>query len=207
MELAPEGDPQELVVVEDDYSVTAIRHLWKIQQFLAVRNGECCARHSGLDRTCEGLLCNIDSGGNLPPGQGRFTTDGDTMLKTKSIHSPIDLPNDGLRILIARFRGRGMSASRYHVWMANLGPSEKLLRAFQSGKVQWKEYVRRYTKELFEGGTIDSRNRTIKNHGQKFTLRLIRELSRRGTVTLMCHCAEDEMHCHRHVLKKIVSRI
>jgi uncharacterized protein YeaO (DUF488 family) len=128
------------------------------------------------------------------------------MLKTKSVFSSIEPSNDGLRILATRFRGRGMRTSRYHVWMANLGPSEGLLRAAQSGKITWGEFTRCYRKELFKGGTIDRRNRTIKNHGQKFALRLLQRLAQRQTVTLMCHCAEDERHCHRHILRKILAR-
>ena len=80
-----------------------------------------------------------------------------------------------------------MPTSRYHVWMANLGLSEKLLRDAQADKIGWGEFSRRYRKELFEGGTIDQRNKTIKNHGQKFTLRLLQKLAKRTTVTLMCH--------------------
>jgi uncharacterized protein YeaO (DUF488 family) len=90
--------------------------------------------------------------------------------------------------------------------MANLGPSEKLLKDAQAGKIGWGEFSRRYRKELFEGGTIDKRNKTIKNHGQKFTLRLLQKLAKRTTVTLMCHCAEDEPHCHRHLLRYVLER-
>jgi len=126
------------------------------------------------------------------------------MLKTKSVHSPIVPRKDGLRILATRIRGRGLSKSRYDVWMANLGPSEKLLRDFQGRRITWAEFGRRYRRELFEGGTIDRRNRTIKNHGQKFTLRLLQQLARRGLVTIMCHCAEDETHCHRYILKRVL---
>ncbi|MGD0207504.1 MAG: DUF488 family protein [Verrucomicrobiota bacterium] len=128
------------------------------------------------------------------------------MIKAKSVFSPIDSREDGLRILATRFRGRGMPKSRYHVWMANLGPSEKLLKDAQAGKIGWGEFSRRYRKELFEGGTIDKRNKTIKNHGQKFTLRLLQKLAKRTTVTLMCHCAEDEPHCHRHLLRYVLER-
>jgi uncharacterized protein YeaO (DUF488 family) len=127
------------------------------------------------------------------------------MIKTKSVFSPIQ-PKDGLRILATRFRGRGMPKSRYDVWMANLGPTEKLLRSYQTGTISWQEFSNRYRKELFELGAIDQRNQTIKNHGQKFTLRLIQMLSDRGTVTLMCHCGEDEPHCHRHFLKRVLDR-
>ena len=88
--------------------------------------------------------------------------------------------------------------------MANLGPSEQLLRSVLNGKITWAEFSRQYRKELFEPGPIDRRSRTIKNHGQKFTLRLLQELGKKGTITLMCHCAEDEQHCHRHLLRKIL---
>jgi uncharacterized protein YeaO (DUF488 family) len=127
------------------------------------------------------------------------------MLKTKSAYSPIQR-TDGVRILATRFRGRGMPTNRYHVWMANLGPSEALLRAAQEGSISWSEFARRYKEELFTAGAVDKGNRTIKNHGQKFTLRLIKHLARRGTVTLLCHCAEDQVHCHRHVLKRVIER-
>jgi len=124
------------------------------------------------------------------------------VIKTKSVFSAIEPRKDGLRILVAWFRGRSMPASRYHVWMANLGPSEKLLREFQSGLLGRGEFSCRYLKELRETGTIDRRNPTIKNHGQKFTLRLLQTLGKRTTVTLLCHCPEAEPHCHRHLLRR-----
>jgi uncharacterized protein YeaO (DUF488 family) len=126
------------------------------------------------------------------------------MVRTKSVDTPIDRKRDGLRILAARGRGRGLPKDRYDVWMANLGPSEKLRDAILSGKIGWAEYRRRYLEELREGGSIDRRNKNIKNHGQKFTLRLLQHLAKTGTVTLLCHCAEDEMHCHRHLLKEVL---
>ncbi len=126
------------------------------------------------------------------------------MVRTKSVDTPIEREKDGLRILAARGRGRGLPKDRYDVWMANLGPSEQLRDAILSGKITWAEYRRRYLKELREGGTIDARNRRIKNHGQKFTLRLLQYLAANGTVTLLCHCAEEERHCHRHLLKKLL---
>jgi uncharacterized protein YeaO (DUF488 family) len=57
---------------------------------------------------------------------------------------------------------------------------------------------------LREEGTIDLRNERIKNHGQKFTLRLLQHLAKSQNVTLLCHCAEDEQHCHRHLLKAVL---
>lgn len=128
------------------------------------------------------------------------------MIRTKSVYSPIDRGRDGLRILATRFRGRGLSTRRYDIWMSSLGPSEKLLRAGQAGKLNWTQFSRRYRAELFEDGSVDRRNQTIKNHGQKFTLRLLKRLAKAGPVTLMCHCAEDQKQCHRHLLAELLRR-
>src|SRR5712671_3484846 len=67
-----------------------------------------------------------------------------SMLKTKSIWSPIDRKSDGLRILATRFRGRGLETTRYDVWMASLGPSERLLKSVQSGRISWSQFARQY---------------------------------------------------------------
>jgi len=128
------------------------------------------------------------------------------MIQTKSVWSPIEKKKDGLRILATRFRGRGMTTKRYDVWMPSLGPSEKLLRAVQADKISWPQFLREYRRELVMDGPIDARSRTIKNHGQKFTLRLLKRLAAKGRVTVMCHCAEDQQHCHRHELKRLITR-
>ncbi len=121
-------------------------------------------------------------------------------------YSPI-APDDGLRILVSRFRGRGLSKDSYDVWMANLGPSEQLLRAFLAKEIPWKQYCQGYKDEIFNFPDLDGKNKTIKNHGQKFTLRLLGELSKRQNVTILCHCAEDEAHCHRHILDAIIKKL
>jgi uncharacterized protein YeaO (DUF488 family) len=128
------------------------------------------------------------------------------VIKTKSVHSKIEPLPDGLRILATRGRGRGLWKDRYHIWMANLGPSEQLMGEFRAGKISWPEFSDRYRQELREDGPIDLRNKRIKNHGQKFTLRLLQHLAESRTVTLLCHCAEDERHCHRHLLKALLDR-
>ncbi len=127
------------------------------------------------------------------------------MLKTKSMHSPI-AKEDGLRILAARFRGRGLPADRYDVWVVSLGPSEKLLKLFLVGKISWKEFGKRYRAEMFAPAATDAGNATIRNHGQKFTLRLVAKLAEEQNVTLLCHCAEDTEHCHRFLLQELIER-
>lgn len=126
------------------------------------------------------------------------------MIKTKSIYTKAE-KLDGMRILASRFRGHGVPASAYDVWMPNLGPTEALLKAFKCGEIDWSRFSKRYKDELFADSTIDKDNRTIKNHGQKFTLRLLQRIAEGETVTFMCQCAEEEQHCHRHLLAKILA--
>jgi uncharacterized protein YeaO (DUF488 family) len=125
-------------------------------------------------------------------------------IRTKSVWTAIDRKHDGLRILVTRYAERGCPRTRYNAWMPNLAPSEPLLHAFLQEKINWKEFSRRFKLELFESAPMDKQNARIKNYGQKFTLRLIKELARRQPVTLLCHCAEDTECCHRHLLKALI---
>lgn len=127
------------------------------------------------------------------------------MIKTRSVQSDIG-KTDGLRILATRFRGRGMPSSKYDVWMPNLGPSEQLLKAMMGGAIDWKTFTKRYHDELYLDGPIDDRSETIKNHGQKATLRLLKVLGQQQNVTLLCHCVEDARECHRYLLAKEIAK-
>ncbi len=123
------------------------------------------------------------------------------IIRTKSIHTPA-VPEDGLRVLVTRFRGRGLPKSRYDLWLPSLGPSEELLHGFLEGKITWAGFSKQYRRELWADGPVDDKNRSSKNHGQKGLLRLLRFLSLREPLTLLCHCAEDAKHCHRHLLRQ-----
>ena len=127
------------------------------------------------------------------------------MIKTRSVWADRK-KDDGLRILATRFRGRGLPTAFYDVWMPSLGPSEQLLKAVLAGQIDWKTFSKRYRDELFLDGPIDDRSETIKNHGQKSTLRLLKALGQKQNVTVMCHCDEDATQCHRFLLKKEIER-
>ena len=127
------------------------------------------------------------------------------MIKTRSVWAG-RRKDDGLRILATRFRGRGLPTNRYDVWMPSLGPSEQLLRSVLDGRIDWKTFAKKYREELYLDGPIDDRSGTIKNHGQKSTLRLLRALGETQNVTLMCHCDEDATDCHRFLLRKEILR-
>ena len=90
--------------------------------------------------------------------------------------------------------------------MANLGPGETLLKSLLAGKITWREFSKRYREEMFAPAATDAGNATIKNHGQKFTLRLIAKLAEKGNVTLLCHCAEEAAECHRFLLRELIER-
>lgn len=125
-------------------------------------------------------------------------------LKTKSVYSPIRKQEDGLRILVTRFRGRGMAKTRYDLWLPNLGPTEQLLRNFLAEEISWLEFSRAYKRQLWASAEVDEENKTIKNHGQKGMLRMIKYLARRQPVTLLCHCHEDASQCHRFLLDEVI---
>jgi uncharacterized protein YeaO (DUF488 family) len=126
------------------------------------------------------------------------------MLKTKSVYDPIQ-PDDGLRILATRYRGRGLSKRRYHVWMACLGPSEDLLN---NGPSAWHKWSKQYEAEMLgkrQNQIIhEPKNPGIRNAGQKFTLRLIKHLAKHQNVTLLCHDDSDDPKCHLIPLRKLI---
>ena len=124
------------------------------------------------------------------------------MLKTKSVFEPIRR-DDGLRILATRYRGRGMPTTRYTVWMACLGPTERLLKT-GDGASNWREWSKRYRDQMLGVDAREAKNPVIRDAGQKFTLRLIKELAKRQNVTLMCHCPENATQCHRFLLHDLI---
>ena len=125
-------------------------------------------------------------------------------IRTKSVWTEIDPEKDGLRLLVTRFTLHGCPRTRYDAWMPNLAPGEPLLRAWLDRTITWKEFSKRYKQEQFEAAPVDANNKRIKNHGQKFTLRLLQVLAKSRPLTLLCSCAEDEACCHRHLLKKLI---
>lgn len=126
-----------------------------------------------------------------------------THIRTKSVWTKPE-KSDGLRLLITRYVPRGCPRKRYDVWMPNLGPSEPLLKDILQERITWPEFSRRYKEELFQAAPMDAENTVTKNHGQKFTLRLIKELGRRERVTLLCNCDEAAKCCHRFLLKSVL---
>lgn len=119
------------------------------------------------------------------------------VLKTKRFCDPIE-PDDGLRVLVTRYRPRGLSKAEetWAAFLPQLGPS-KALHAAYYGKtgtpISWAEYVERYLAEMQE---------------QRFFIRGLAEHVRAGkNLTLLCSSAcTDPERCHRTLLRGLIER-
>jgi uncharacterized protein YeaO (DUF488 family) len=118
-------------------------------------------------------------------------------VRTKRWDEAAD-PDDGLRILITRYRPRALKKAdeTWELWWKDLGPSEELLADFHgkgpAGKpIEWDEYSQRYLAEMRgQRDKIDS---------------LARHAAEGEQVTLLCaKTCEDPARCHRSLLKRLI---
>jgi uncharacterized protein YeaO (DUF488 family) len=116
---------------------------------------------------------------------------------TKRWDDPIDAA-DGTRILITRYRPRGLakSAETWSEWLPDLGPS-KDLHAHAYGKrgvqIDWNTYRTAYLREML---------------AQTAAIAALAERVKAGeTITLLCSSqCERESRCHRSLLKELIER-
>lgn len=107
-------------------------------------------------------------------------------------------PDDGLRVLICRFRPRGLPKAKetWDVWLKELGPSRELLADFH-GKggvmITLDAYRERYVREMAPQ--------------QEHIEALAARVSRGETVTLLCSkdCLIAEA-CHRTILAELIEK-
>ena len=114
---------------------------------------------------------------------------------TRRWNDPIE-PGDGVRILVTRYRPRGLSKAdeTWTEWDPQLGPSVKL-HAAAYGKgvlaIPWATYRLSYLSEMRL-----QRDRIAK---------LADRVADGQTVTLLCSSACDrESRCHRSLLKELI---
>lgn len=105
-------------------------------------------------------------------------------------------PDDGLRVLICRYRPRGLPKDQetWDLWIKDLGPSEALHADFYGKKgapITLAEYRERFLKEM---------------EGQRDPLRTLAQRVRRGeTVTLLCSkSCLIEAACHRALVRELI---
>ena len=111
------------------------------------------------------------------------------MLRLKRAYEP-PATSDGRRILVDRLWPRGLSKERAAIdeWMKEIAPSTELRRWFGHDPDRWREFQRRYKREL--------RTRS------DLVLEIAR-LAAHGAVTLV-YGARDEAHNDAVVLRDIL---
>ena len=114
------------------------------------------------------------------------------MLKIKRAYERKEA-SDGERILIDRLwpRGVGKDEASIDEWLKELAPSTQLRQWFDHDPGKWKEFKKRYCKEL---AAPESR-RLLEN---------IARTAERYNVTLI-YAAKDTEHSHVLVLKELIA--
>lgn len=99
---------------------------------------------------------------------------------------------DGKRILIDRLWPRGLSKekARIDLWMKEIAPSTELRKWFGHDPEKWKEFQKRYKKELAANAEL---------------VNSIRKMAKAETVTLV-YSAKDEAHNDAVVLLKYLQQ-
>jgi uncharacterized protein YeaO (DUF488 family) len=104
---------------------------------------------------------------------------------------------EGLRISVMRYWPRGVKkedAAEKHldVWFPLLAPSRELIQWYREDKTgkRWEQFAKRYKREMQR---TDSRQ----------AIQLLARLAERTPISIGCTC-DDETHCHRSVLRKLI---
>jgi uncharacterized protein YeaO (DUF488 family) len=118
-------------------------------------------------------------------------------VRTKRWNDPVN-DDDGYRLLICRYRPRGVSKERepWDAWCPALAPSAALHAAAygKSGPpIEWQEYERRFAIEMTR---------------RQYWLEGFAERVRRGeALTLLCSSAcTDASRCHRVLVKALIEK-
>jgi len=119
-------------------------------------------------------------------------------VRTRRWNDPVE-PGDGARILVCRFRPRGVRKAdeTWDEWWRDLGPTPPLLAA-ALGKGQpplpWADYRARYLEEM----SLDP--------GRFHERALAGRVAAGETVTLLCSSScTDETRCHRSLLRDLLA--
>lgn len=116
------------------------------------------------------------------------------MIKTKQIFQPKDI-SDGTRILITYGVSDKLKEFPFDKHIGALAPSLDLLSAYKGWKgkpISWDEYEKRFVEEMessqSRGAMAELAKRSF--HGE--------------TITLLCYEKEQNPHCHRHIVKRLI---
>jgi uncharacterized protein YeaO (DUF488 family) len=90
------------------------------------------------------------------------------VFQLKRIYSPAQKA-DGYRILVDRLWPRGVSRQKAHIdlWLKEIGPSDALRKWFGHDPARWREFLRRYRKELrAKADLVEQIKHLQKEHGK-----------------------------------------
>jgi uncharacterized protein YeaO (DUF488 family) len=99
------------------------------------------------------------------------------------------LPSDGIRVLVDRLWPRGVKKTEAHLdhWMKDVAPSPPLRKWFNHEPERFKEFGRRYVRELKDNPGVDE----------------LRRLGRARRVTLLYGARDPEVN-HALVLQSVL---
>jgi len=111
-------------------------------------------------------------------------------IQIKRVYEKPD-PKDGFRILVDRLWPRGLTKEKAaaDLWLKDIAPSTELRKWFNHDPEKWKEFQKKYQKELQEN---------------KEAVSVLKEHLKQGPVTLL-YAAKDEVHNEADVIKNFVS--
>ncbi len=126
------------------------------------------------------------------------------------------MEGEGTRIGTVRRPPRGVAKAEfasqnwYDVWFPNLAPSVETMKLGQEANTpaQWAKFIKKYRAEM----ATPENSHTIEllaalSRQTNFsvgTIELLAALSRQTNFSVGCYC-ENEMHCHRSVLRELLS--
>jgi len=111
-------------------------------------------------------------------------------IQIKRVYEKSDA-KDGFRILVDRLWPRGLTKEKAaaDLWLKDIAPSTELRKWFNHDPEKWKEFQKKYQKELQEN---------------KEAVSVLKEHLKQGPVTLL-YGAKDQEHNEAEVLKNFLS--
>ena len=111
-------------------------------------------------------------------------------IRLKRAYAPASA-DDGIRLLVDLMWPRGVSKQKIatHAWLKDIAPSTGLRQWFGHDPAKWIEFRKRYFAELKTNPALAT----------------LRELTAKGTVTLV-YAAADTEHCNATALREYLQR-
>ncbi|MGA2967958.1 MAG: DUF488 family protein [Candidatus Levyibacteriota bacterium] len=109
-------------------------------------------------------------------------------LQTKSIQSKKS-NSDGIRICVMR---RIRPEFKFDVWVPNLAPPAKLLKAYHDKEISWEKFEKRFAREVLES--------------KKEHVEILAELTKKHDVTILCWEKKGE-NCHRLLIAEKIKQL